>query len=376
MSDTFTDSPFTTTPGPLDAPPPGRARLRSAGPLARVEAPAGGPVWIVTDAAVAREVLNDPRFAKDPALAPSGWDRRSAGLEPTAAEQLSLTTTDGPPHAALRQAFAPLFSARRMAATADRVSDIARRLLAEVAVHDDVDLMADFSTRYPLTVLSDLLGIPADRVDEAMEARRLMRVDYPAHVGEAMSGFAALAREALDAGAGLVRDLAGRMPAGSSRSDLEYQVFTILYAGQLTTDPAVGFLVADLLHGLPIDDPAALVRDTLTRHPPAPFSLWRFTTTGVQIAGSVLDAGAPVLVDIQGINEQTAPGEPDLTFGAGPHCCIGARHAQLELQALAEAIATDHPDARLLIRYQDLRQTGSGGILGSRLLTLPVALRR
>src|SRR5690349_8386905 len=69
--------------------------MRAAGPLVRIGAPAGGPVWVVTDADLARRVLTDPRFAKDPALAPAGWDRRSAGLEPTAAEQRSLTTPTG-----------------------------------------------------------------------------------------------------------------------------------------------------------------------------------------------------------------------------------------------------------------------------------------
>src|SRR5690349_11964865 len=71
--------PFTPTSRPLDAPDPTRRRLHTAGPLVRLDAPAGGPVWVVTDADLARRVLADLRFAKDPALAPPGWDRRSAG---------------------------------------------------------------------------------------------------------------------------------------------------------------------------------------------------------------------------------------------------------------------------------------------------------
>ena len=71
-------------------------------------------MWIVTDEAVARAVLVDPRIAKDPAWAPTAWDPQVAGLEPPAAAQPSLTTFDGPAHAALRQAHAPLFTARRL----------------------------------------------------------------------------------------------------------------------------------------------------------------------------------------------------------------------------------------------------------------------
>jgi len=145
--------------------------MRAAGPLVRIGAPAGGPVWVVTDADLARRVLTDPRFAKDPALAPPGWDRRSAGLEPTAAEQRSLTTSDGPPHEALRATFAPLFSAQKMRSGRDRMLAIARGLLADIATQP-VDLVADFSTRYPLTVLCDLLGIPAVRVESREHRRR------------------------------------------------------------------------------------------------------------------------------------------------------------------------------------------------------------
>jgi cytochrome P450 len=67
-----------------------------------------------------------------------------AGLEPTAAQQPSLTTLDGPEHARLRQAHTPLFTARRMQGHAGRMREIARDLLAEAGT---ADLMADFTIR-------------------------------------------------------------------------------------------------------------------------------------------------------------------------------------------------------------------------------------
>ena len=79
--------PFAAGRHGLDEPDRARAAMRAVGPLVRADAPAGGPVWIVTEDALARSVLVDPRVVKDPAYAPVGWDSRSAGLEPTAAEQ-------------------------------------------------------------------------------------------------------------------------------------------------------------------------------------------------------------------------------------------------------------------------------------------------
>ena len=148
----------------------------------------------------------------------------------------------------------------------------------------------------------------------------------------------------------------------------------MIFAGQLTTDASLGFLVARLLDGdtAPVDD---LVRETLRVHPPAPFTLWRFTTTEIDLAGVRLPAGAPVLVDIQGINTDPArkPG-PDLAFGAGPHFCVGAQLAQLELRAAATVLREDFPRARLAVPYAELRQTFLGGIQGTRPTSLPILL--
>ena len=56
---------------------PGQRRWRSTGPLREVVAPAGGPAWVVTEEALARAVLTDPRIGKDTALAPAPWRGRT-----------------------------------------------------------------------------------------------------------------------------------------------------------------------------------------------------------------------------------------------------------------------------------------------------------
>ncbi|MEV4158881.1 cytochrome P450 [Nonomuraea dietziae] len=369
--------PFAATTRGITEPDPARTALRAAGPIVRMEAPAGGPVWIVTEEALARQVFADPRIVKDPAFAPPAWDH-TAGLERTAAEQPSLTTLDGPDHTALRRAHAPLLNAKRIRAQSDRVHAIARELLTELAAEGPVvDVMDGFTVRYPLTVLFDLLGLPLDLVGEAMDACRRMSTDDPADQGRAIADLADLAAAGLADGVhGLAAELRDRVPPETTRQQLQYHLFALIFAGQLTTDASLGFLIARVLADdseLPSDD---LVRETLRLNPPAPFTLWRFTTTEIELAGARLPARAPVLVDIQGINTDPArsPG-PDLTFGAGPHFCVGAQLAQLELQAVATVLRTDFPDARLTVPFADLRQTCPGNILGTRLTTLPVALR-
>jgi cytochrome P450 len=370
--------PFAAGERALDDPDPGRQAMRAAGPIVRVDAPAGGPVWVVTEDALARAVLVDPRVVKDPAFAPAGWDARSAGLEPTAARQPSLTTSDGAAHGRLRRAHAPLFGARRMHERYPQLVATARELLSALAaVEQPVDLMADFTTRYPLTVICDLLGVPRGMVDQAADACRRVLADYPADFDVAMGQFAQLAAAALAPGQqGLAAELRDRLPDDPD-SELHYHLFGLIFAGQLTTDAALGYLLVRLLDGGPGAEADAdeVVRETLRRHPSAPFSLWRFTTAEIELAGTVLPARAPVLVDIAGINN--APDRPDrsdLAFGAGHHYCLGAQLAQLELRAVAEVLRADHPTARLAVPSQQLRRTDFGGTLGNRIVALPVSL--
>jgi cytochrome P450 len=366
--------PFAATERGIDEPSPERAAMRAAGPIVQVDAPAGGPAWIITDDALARQVLADPRLAKDPALAPPTWDRRTAGLERTAAEQPSLTTLDGPEHARLRRAHTPLLTGKRIREQSERIHAIARELLTRADATAEVDLMADFTTRYPITVLLDLLGVPLDQVDRATDACRLMLSGDPAEQGAAISALMGLAAAGLgDGNQGLAAELGERVPPETTPDQLNYHLFALIFAGQLTTDASLGFLLARALvdRTTPADE---LVRDTLRRHPAAPFTLWRYTTTEIEVGGVRLPAQAPVLVDIQGINT-TERGGHDLSFGAGPHFCIGAQLAQLELRAAVAVLRADFPDARLTTPFEELRQSGIGGIQGHRLTTLPVALR-
>ncbi|MHA6630228.1 cytochrome P450 [Pseudonocardia sichuanensis] len=367
--------PFAAAVRALDEPGTSAA-LRAAGPIVRAEAPAGGPVWIIPEDALARQALSDERLVKDPAWAPPSWDRWSAGLEPTAAEQPSLTTLDGPAHTALRRAHTPLLTARRVQGYAGRTATLARELLTAEAP-GPVDLMAEFTTRFPLAVICEVLGVPGERLDQAVAACRRLNGNDPAAFASAMAAFSELAAAALASGGGTAVELRERAPEEIDDRQLHYLLFGLIFASQITTDAALGFLLARVLGDRPagpdeIDD---IVRDSLRRHPPAPFTLWRFTRTAVELGGVALPERAPVLVDIAGIN--TAPGAaggPDLTFGAGAHFCVGAQLAQLELRAVAEVLMSDFPGARLAVPYADLRRTDRG-MQGSRLTTLPVLLR-
>ncbi|MFD0558633.1 cytochrome P450 [Stackebrandtia endophytica] len=372
-------NPFKARTSRLDQPDPTHAAMREAGPVVRLDGPGGSPVWIVTAEQPAREILTDPRFTKNPSHAPANWNHEAAPLEQTAEAQPSLTTLDGEPHAALRRAHAPLFSAKRIRAQSERVHHLARTLLAEVDDGAPVDLMAGFTTRFPLTVLIDLLGLPMDLVPAAGAACLRMLSDIPGQQADAIGTLAGLAASGLDRGGdGIAARLRDRLGPDTPPRDLHYHLFSLIFAGQLTTDAALGFVIAEWLTS---SEPSTrsipeLVDHVLRQHPPAPFTLWRFTTTPVSVAGIDLPAGAAVLIDIRGIG--TDPGHTggtDLVFGAGPHYCIGAQLARLELTAVLTVLRDDFPRARLAVPAAHLQCSTVGGIMGDRLVQMPVLLR-
>ncbi|ONI70612.1 cytochrome [Actinosynnema sp. ALI-1.44] len=344
--------PFAPTERAITEPNPVPAALRAAGPVVALDAPAGGQVWIVTDGELAKRVLADPRIVKDPAMAPLDWDPLTAGLEPTAAEHPSLTTLDGPDHATLRRAQAPLLTGKRIRAQQARIEEIAHDLLA--AQTGVVDLMADFTVRFPLAVLLDMMAIPSENVDGAMAACTQMYTDQ----GAAIAALMEIAGKG-QAG-GLAAELRERL-AGTPEDEVRYHLFGLILASQITTEAALGFVIAGIL-GTTDPDPVATA---LRENPPAPFSLWRFTAEEVELAGVRLPPRAPVLVDIAGLG---------LTFGAGPHYCVGAQLAQAELHAVHTVLARDFPSARLAVPYEELVQLVVGGV-GTRLKELPVVLR-
>jgi cytochrome P450 len=376
----MTISPFEMGERGIDDVKETHARLRAAGPVVRIDAPAGGSAWIVTDDALARQVLTDPRFTKDPAMAPAAWDPEVAALEPPASVRSSLTTLDGPAHTALRKAHAPLLSARGLGEHYDRMVELATELLNATPPGEPVDLAADFATRFPIQVLCELMGV-VDRTDAAMTACRDMFSPDPDVSGGAMKAFLELADAALEAEHDrLAHGLQDRVPEDIDGAGLRYLLFVLVFAGQITMDSALSVLVAHVVEdGFTGTDRRAVdafVQDLLRKHPPAPFTLWRFTTVPVELGDVALPANAPVLVDLAGITtDPNRPPGPDLVFGAGPHYCIGAQLALLELRAVTEVLVREFPDARLAVPFTELRQTDIGGTQGSRVPSLPVVLR-
>jgi 2-hydroxy-5-methyl-1-naphthoate 7-hydroxylase len=143
-------------------------KLRARGPVTRVELHGGYTAWSVTGYEVAKQLLVDPRIAKN---TKDNWPEFREGRVPqdwelyTWVAMDNMQTRDGQEHDRLRKLVAQAFTGRQVAKSRPIIDGIVRRLLddlATVPAGEVVDIKARFF--YPLSTIlvCDLLGIPEE----------------------------------------------------------------------------------------------------------------------------------------------------------------------------------------------------------------------
>ncbi len=203
-------------------------RMRAPGPVYRSRTGARA----VTSHALCEQVLRDPRFvirdSKGVPVDADPWDGTVGGpLTESFLEQ------DPPDHTRLRRLVAPAFRPAVIRGYRDRINALAHQLLDQALQRESFDLVGDLAAPLPITVITDLLGIPD--VDTARFAR------YGAIVGQSIGGVFSLAQaEQLRAASDDLVELFVRLEREDSLGD---DVLSLLRGaradGQLSTDELV-----------------------------------------------------------------------------------------------------------------------------------------
>lgn len=394
-----------TVNSPLDSaefsrdPYPLLATLRARGPVQRVRTDNGRTTWIVTGWAEARAALADARLSKDTAryFADRPGNRRLAP-----AVSRTMLATDPPHHGRLRKLAMKAFTPAAVARLEPRIRAIAQELAGALAARGSADLVGEFAVPLPITVISELLGVPEpDRAavrswsHDLFAAAAPDTVDRASHaLSDYMTRLIAARREALgdDVLSGLIaaRDEADRL----SEAELVSLAVLLVVAGHETTTHLIGngmvaLLQDDALRSRLRADPGLLpaaVEEFLRYDSPITLATFRFATEPFELGGVGIGAGDVVLVSPGGANRDPArfvtpdevrldrhrrtepwdaPGPPDrpgcprpeggpgpgrpgghLSFGHGPHHCLGAPLARLEARIAFEVLLTRFPGIR------------------------------
>ncbi|NJP88188.1 cytochrome P450 [Nonomuraea sp. FMUSA5-5] len=384
-------------PGLVADPYPAYADLRAAGAPHLVTMRSGLYGWLVTRYDDARAALADPRLSKDPRHAPADWQAAGRGrpLEDRSGLGTHLLTTDPPEHTRLRRVVSGYFTPRRLARLRPGIESAARALAAGLSPGDD--LVSGFASPLQSGVIGDVLGVPAgDRTDfrrwtaavvSSQPGEPDARPTALRALGTYVSGLVEAKRRA--PGDDVISAMITAAEEGDrlSGDELLSMIFLLLVAGYETTVGLVALgtytllrhpEALELLRERPeLIEPA--VEELLRHDSPVELATWRFALEPVEIGGVVLPAGQPILVAPAAANRDPRRfPEPDrldltrrdnahLSFGHGPHYCLGALLARLVGRAaLAEVVRL--PGLALAVPAERLRWRASLTVRG------PVAL--
>ncbi|MEU3987633.1 cytochrome P450 [Streptomyces platensis] len=341
--------------------------------LLKVRMTYGEPAWLVTRYAEARFVLGDQRFSRAEG-ARHDEPRQSEGRQDS-----GILGMDPPDHTRLRTLVAKAFTVRQVEKLRPQVKQLAHELLDELeAAGPPADLVDRYALPIPVAVICRMLGVPAEdrprfRVwsDAALSTSSLTAAEFDANMEELRAYMRQLIEEHRrapqdDLMTALIdaRDVNDRL----SEVELVDLCVGILVAGHETTATQIPNFVLALL-----DHPGqlALLRERpeliggaveeLLRFVPlgSGASQARYATEDVEVGGTLVRAGTPVLVAVGAANRDAlrfeAPGTLDISrtgmqhlgFGHGVHHCLGAPLARLELQEAIGALITRFPDLRL-----------------------------
>ena len=380
--------------------------LRVTAPVRRIHRE-GVPMWLVTSYAEARTVLTDDRFRKDPDRWPISLEQSDPGLGAIAHRiGKHLLYTDPPQHTRLRRLVSKTFTPRRIAGYESMTTTIVDALLDQFDGAAEVDLVARYAVPIGVTVICELLGVPAgerrdfwhwslqlaaddERAGADAAASRSDAVD---RLGTYLSGLIAAkrARPTTDLLSDLVhaRDDEGRL----SERELVAMALLLLLAGHETTINLIGNGVlvllqepdhADALRQHPELLPTA-VEEIVRHHGSVMISSLRVTAEPVELGGVQIPAGELVMAAVGAADRDPAqfpdpnrfdPGRqpnPHLGFGAGIHYCIGAPLARMQTAIAIGALLRRHPRMTLAVPVADLRWHPSIVVRG--LHALPVRL--
>lgn len=372
--------------------------LRAEAPVWRQDAPNGTPFWSVTGYQDVVDVLRDThRFSSE-------HSTMLSVLDEDAAKGKAIHLTDPPRHSDVRASTTRAMSMRVMQQHEGQIRERIRRLVESAVEQGEVDF-AKLVTGLPMLVAGELMGIPEDKWSEAAHwTVASMAPEDPAYsVGDPdatlraahvflFSMFIELVEERQQASGGedLISLLTRMKVDGRVATDEE--VLVNCYAFIMGANPTIPQAASHLVLAT-AENPALWKRirhdrslsttlDEALRWSSPVNHLLRRTTEQVRLGDENVPEGGLVAAWIASANRDEKvfadpyvfdPGRkpnPHVTFGFGPHRCIGNSAAQSGLRLLIE---------ELIVQVESIELTGEVRHLGSNFLngitSLPVVLQ-
>lgn len=384
--DRFVDTAF------LHDPYPTYRKLRASGRIQWSEEFFGG-AWLVTAHEDVENVLRDPRYS---ARRTGGWvmrgsdDRREELCPFQRLFSRAMLFLDAPDHARLRKVLNAGFRPNALRAREGTIGEMTTGLMEKLAAAEEFDFMESIARPLPAMVIARMLGMDGENQPDFLSwsehlasfigapepdtaLKRRAQTSLLAMAGAFESMLARRRTEDAKVSQPEQRDLIGHLLYAEAEGNIEAgaellaQCAMLLFAGHETTRNLLG----NGLHAL-LSHPEQWqqLRQAPELLPNALRELLRFESpvqyTGRRVAqdmvlhGRQLQRGDLVVALIGAANRDPARfADPDklditrregshLSFGHGPHVCIGAALTMIEAEVAFRAILRHWPDLALM----------------------------
>jgi pimeloyl-[acyl-carrier protein] synthase len=365
-------------------------RLRAKDPVHRTQM----GFWVVTRYDDVVTVLRDPRFGRE------GSDRLLGAVYGEGPEEervhRPMVFRDPPAHTRLRALVSKAFTPRVAESMRQHIQDIVDGLLDRVHGAQRMDVIADLAYPLPVTVICEMLGVPAadqgsigqwsSDITRSLDAlglasdREIVKRGRVARHALAEYFRTLLPERRRQPRADLLSSLIAAEEQGDKLSEEELLATCVLLfiAGHDTTVNLIGNgLLALLRHpdqlGLLKDDPTLMGRavEELLRYDGPVQRTARLAKTDVDLAGKTIPKDALVVASIGAANRDPAHfADPDrldvtrrvndhLAFGFGIHFCLGAPLARLEAQIALGSVLRRLPRLALATTAPEWRESST-----------------
>lgn len=351
--------------------------------------------WVLTRYADVSAVLHDDaRFSSER----TAWMREAAHQENAAPLFAFLANrmlyTDPPRHTRLRGLVSKAFTPHAVEAMAPHIQQLVDAFLGRVEAQGRMDIVADLAYPLPVTVICEMLGVPAedrDRLKRWSDEFILYFSNHPANItreqydrilqsvaGEVEYFRALVARLRTEPRDTLLAALVHAEEHGDrlTEEELFANVNLLMTAGhETTTNLIANGLLALFRH----PDQLQLLRNDLSLIPRAVEELLRYTGVvqfthrqareDVTLGGKTIRKGQFLYLMLAAANRDPErfpdPDRLDITradnhhlgLGQGHHYCLGAPLARLEAQTALRTLLRRFPNLRLLTEKPEYQAT-------------------
>ncbi len=324
-------------------------------------------------------------------------DRVDRGTEAEKAGGRLMLEMDPPDHTRYRRLVNRGFTPRMIAKMTEHIRELADGILDEVVPKGECDFVVDVAAELPLEVIAELIGVPLEDRHKIFDwSNKMIGSDDPEYrvteeeMFEAQVSMFMYAQQLAEQRRqqpddDIITALLSAEIDGESLSDMDFNLFFLLLsvAGNETTRNAISHgMNAFLEHPdqweLLVSDPERYIEgatEEILRWASPVLFFRRNTQRDIELHGRTIKAGDKISLWYISANRDesvfedpfrfdiTRDPNPHIAFGGGgPHFCLGAQLARMEIRVLFEELARRVPHLESLGPPDRLRSNFIGGI--------------